>query len=327
MSTARRTPLVSVVIATYQAEQWIGEALRSILSQTRPPDEVVVVDDGSTDGTRAVLENFGTQIRVVWQPNAGYPAAMNRAIREAHGEYVAPCGADDVWEPRKLEWQVETLERHPELDVLFGHAVFFGAFNADHVRPSGEGLLNNHELARDLFRCNVINMPSVVLRRDLFDRVGWFRDRFVADDYEFFFNCLRVGARFYYDPRPLVRYRRHDANITNNAEELIRAMLQVQSANVDRLDDPALVRSVLAGQLFKLGRLLADQGRDGEARDAFHACARRAAPALPSVAIRAATWVALLSLPASPRQQIAGVLVGASRRWDDLRGGRSPALP
>ena len=154
-------PSISVVVATYQAERWIGEALDSILGQTRAPDEVVVVDDGSTDGTAAILEAYGDRIRVVRQPNAGYPTAMNRAIRESHGSYVAPCGADDIWEPRKLEWQAEALVADPGLDVLFGHAVFFGRIEGDHVRPTSTGRLDGQELWQDLFRLT----SSTCLRR------------------------------------------------------------------------------------------------------------------------------------------------------------------
>src|ERR1700722_5116977 len=140
------SPTISVVIAAYQAESFIAEALDSILGQTCPPDEVVVVDDGSTDTTPQILAGYGDRIRVVRQENAGYPVAMNRAIQESTGDFVAPCGADDVWEPRKLEWQQQALIAHPEAGVLFGHAVFFGHVERDHERPTGSGLLDTQSL-------------------------------------------------------------------------------------------------------------------------------------------------------------------------------------
>jgi glycosyltransferase involved in cell wall biosynthesis len=318
---------ISVVLAAYQSELWIGDAVDSILGQTRPPDEVVVVDDGSSDGTSEILAGYGRDIRVLRQENAGYPAAMNRAIRESHGTFVAPCGADDIWEPRKLEWQAETLQRNPDLDVLFGHAVFFGSLHGDHVRPTGRGVLDGDVLWRDLFQMNVINMPSVVLRRELMDRVGWFRSGFLADDYEFFFNCLRAGARFYYDERPLVRYRRHDANITNDDEALLRDMLVVRERNADRLTDPDLARRCRTSDLFKIGRVLAEGDRASEARRAFANSARSAGWRAPAVTLRALCWMGILTAPAGARARSARAAVTLSRRIDELRGGRSPALP
>ena len=95
-------------------------------------------------------------------------------------------------------------------------------------------------------------MPSAVIRRTLFDQLGWFTD-FLADDYEFFFRCLRSGSRFYYEPRTLVNYRRHDSNITNANAEVIEAMYVVRMSNLDRVTDQRLIDEVLAPELFKIG--------------------------------------------------------------------------
>src|SRR5271170_6996882 len=128
---AAAEPSISAVVAAYQAEEWIGEALDAILGQTRPPDEIVVVDDGSTDGTARELDRYARRIRIVRRPNGGCPAAFNTAFREACGDFVAMCGADDIWEPRKLEWQAEAIARHPGADVLFGHARTFGRIESE----------------------------------------------------------------------------------------------------------------------------------------------------------------------------------------------------
>src|ERR1700674_2946625 len=95
--------LVSVVIPTYNYRQFVVEAVESVLAQTYRPIELIVVDDGSTDGTRAELERFEGQIRYMFQENRGLPAARNRGIRAAAGEYVAFLDADDVWAPTKIE--------------------------------------------------------------------------------------------------------------------------------------------------------------------------------------------------------------------------------
>src|SRR6476619_6144156 len=102
-------PTVTVAVAAYQAEQFIAQTLESILAQTRPPDEVIVVEDGSTDGTPGVLERFADRIRIIRQANSGCAASFNTAFRHARCDYVAECGADDLWEPTKLERQVAAL--------------------------------------------------------------------------------------------------------------------------------------------------------------------------------------------------------------------------
>jgi glycosyltransferase involved in cell wall biosynthesis len=288
---------ISAVIATYQAEEWIGEALDSILGQTRPPEEVVVVDDGSTDGTARILASYGDRIRVIEQENAGYPVAMNRAIRESSGAFVAPCGADDIWEPRKLEWQAEALARHPELGVLFGHAVFFGRFEGDHEGPTGSGVLDRGDLLEDFLRINPINMPSAVIRRELLDRLGWFRAGFVADDFEFFFNCLRAGVDFYYDPRSLVRYRRHEHNITSDPSEMHEAMHLVRAWNIDLIEDPRRAERAMAEDLFKIGRAHVNAGNQAKARRSIRRSLRYARGNSLYANARALAWVAILSLP------------------------------
>jgi glycosyltransferase involved in cell wall biosynthesis len=321
-----REPSISAVVATYQAEEWLPEALDSILGQTRPPEEVVVVDDGSTDGTERILAAYGDRIRVIRQENAGYPTAMNRAIREAKGEFVAPCGADDVWEPRKLEWQSEALAEHPQVAVHFGHAVFFGRFEGDHEGPTGSGVLDERALLHDFLRINPINMPSALIRRELLERLGWFMDGFVADDFEFFFRCLRAGVVFYYEPRTLVRYRRHEHNITSDPSEMHEAMRLVRAWNIDLIGNPRLAERVMAQDLFKVGRAHVNAGNPAQARRAIRKSLRYARGNSLYANARALAWIAILSLPSGSNEP-ARAFLGLRRAIRSLPGTRRPSLP
>jgi glycosyltransferase involved in cell wall biosynthesis len=323
--TDRPKPSISAVVAAYQAERFIGEALESIVTQTRPPEEIVVVDDGSTDGTARELERFGDRVRVIRQPNRGYQAAMNRAIGEARCDFVALCGADDIWEPRKLAWQQEAIEAHPDVDVFFGHAVTFGRLEVDMVRPPDTGVLDSTRLLDALLCHNVIATPFVVMRRALFERLGPFVVDFEGDDYDYWFRCLRAGARFYYDPRLLGRYRRHESNLTNNLIGLYRAMNLVRFKHADLVEDRRLLRSVLARDFFRVGRLLVDDGRPREARQHFRRALRYASGTRGSKSARSLGWLAVLSLPEATREQGGHALVGLSRALEQLRGGRRPA--
>jgi glycosyltransferase involved in cell wall biosynthesis len=111
---------VSVVIAAYNAEAYIAEAIESVLGQTVPPDEVVVIDDGSTDGTRGILDRFGKSIVTIIQTNRGQAVAVNKGLAMARGEFIGFLDADDLWTSRKLEMQLALLESDGSVEAAFG---------------------------------------------------------------------------------------------------------------------------------------------------------------------------------------------------------------
>jgi glycosyltransferase involved in cell wall biosynthesis len=309
----KRTPTISAVVAAYQAEDFIAEALESILGQTRPPDEVVVVDDGSTDGTARELERFAGRVRVVRQANGGCPAAFNTAFREARGDYVAMCGADDIWEPHKLEWQAQTIAGHPEADVLFGHAVVVGRVQGEHQRPPISGLLDGEAFRNALFRQNCVCAPTVVIRRSLFERLGPFVEDFGADDYEYWFRCLRAGARFYYDPRPLMSWRQHENNLSARGVWMDECMAQVLRWYQADVRDRAVVCEGFSTVLFRSARRFVDEGKPDEARQAFREALGYAHPSTAFDSARALAWVAILGLPVGARESVGRALVGTTR--------------
>lgn len=106
---------ISAVIPAYNSEQTIGRAIESVLKQTRPADEIIVIDDGSTDATADTVRAFGDKVRLIQQENAGASVARNTGIQAAAGEWVAFLDADDEWLPEKLHLQTEHLHRHPDL--------------------------------------------------------------------------------------------------------------------------------------------------------------------------------------------------------------------
>ncbi|HEX8523946.1 MAG TPA: glycosyltransferase family A protein [Tepidisphaeraceae bacterium] len=113
----KRVP-VSVVIPTYNSASFVVEAIESVLAQTVAPAEIIVVDDGSTDNTAAVLEPYANRIRYIFQENTGVSAARNRGIEAANGDFIAFLDADDIWHPQKLEYQMDVFHRIPALGLL-----------------------------------------------------------------------------------------------------------------------------------------------------------------------------------------------------------------
>jgi glycosyltransferase involved in cell wall biosynthesis len=285
----------------YQAERWIGETLESVLAQTSPPDEVVVVDDGSTDGTAEIVRSFGAPVRLVQQDNGGVSVAYNRAFRESSGDYVAMCPADDIWEPRKLELQREALVAHPEVDVAFAGARYFGIEERDFDGPATAGILNGRDFFREMYRSDVVPAPTAVIRRALFEHVGGFREDLACEDYEFWLRLLQHGAVFFNDPRQLVRLRQHGGNISSQALSMWEMNHQIHEIYAKVLGDDRLARASLARDLRVIGRARLGLGHVETARAAYRASLAQR-PTAGGLA-----WALLLALPGSnePMRRIA----------------------
>jgi glycosyltransferase involved in cell wall biosynthesis len=315
-------PSITVAIPVYQAERFIAETLESVLAQTHPPDEVIVVDDGSTDGTARELERFRERIRVIRQPNGGCAAAFNTAFREARCDFVAECGADDVWEPRKLERQIQALMRHPQIDVAFGLARLFGSAEGCWGMPADDassGILEPRAFGRTMYLTNRVCPSTLLIRRSLYERLGPFaeREEMATEDYEYWMRALHAGAVFHYDPEVLVRYRRHDANASSDHLAMRQADLLVHRRYVDLAGSHSLVRRALAHDHFVLGRLLRDKGRTREARAEFATSLRhRPTP-------RALAWRLLLSVPERHHRALAGRAISLKRALDPRGSGTS----
>jgi glycosyltransferase involved in cell wall biosynthesis len=335
-----RPPRISAVMRAYNAEQYIGESLAAILSQSRPAEEVIVVDDGSTDGTLEQLARFGSEIRVVRQPNRGYAEALNRCFREASGDYVANCDADDIWEPEKLARQVEAVTAHPKIDIAFGAIWVFGETGEwplslhrtgertllTAAGDSSVGIMDQRRFATTMYRNDVICPSSTLVRRELYERLGPFAEHLAAEDYDYWMRALRAGAVFYYDPARLVRYRTHSTQLTADVLGMIRAGHEVRALHADIIDDRRLVHTVHNNDLFRIGRLLVDEDRPRDARDAFRQSLAHAQGGTASENARALGWIVVLSLPARVRGRLGRAMVGCSRALDNIFGTRQPTL-
>jgi len=162
--------LVSCIIPAYNAERWLGDALRSVLDQTYRPVEAIVVDDGSTDRTAEVVASFGDRVVGLGQPNAGPAVALNRGIRASRGEFLAFLDADDLWPPIKLEIQVARLREVPELAAGYG---LVQNFWVDDVKIEEE-TLSGHRILKPI---PGLVTGTLLARRSTFARMGLFEDR------------------------------------------------------------------------------------------------------------------------------------------------------
>jgi glycosyltransferase involved in cell wall biosynthesis len=302
-----KVPTISAVVPVYNTEQYVGEALTAILTQTHPPDEVIVVDDGSTDRTQDELARFRTDIRVVRQSNCGVAGAMNRCFEESRSTYVAKCDADDVWEPDKLERQAETLRVHPEVDVALSGSRFFGLSEGPRAPYPGEGLLDRRELAMRLYRANFICSCTTVVRRSFHRQLGPFREDIACEDYDFWLRALAAGAVFFYDPNALVRCRAHSQQVSSNVLRMHEAEYTTHRWHSGLLENQHLVNKVLARDLSNVARALSDQDRPGEALAAFMSSFRH------KPTLRVLVWMMVLSLPDRFRRPLADGLIATKR--------------
>ena len=118
-------PLISVVIPVYNGERYIGEAIKSVLAQKHRPLEIIVIDDGSTDGTAKIIQQFGDPVQYHYQPNAGLGATRNAGATIAKGEFLAFLDADDLWVSNKLQLQLQQFEEDSSLEISFGNVSQF----------------------------------------------------------------------------------------------------------------------------------------------------------------------------------------------------------
>jgi glycosyltransferase involved in cell wall biosynthesis len=200
-------PAVTLIIPCYNARQYLGEAIESALAQTFRDLEIIIVDDGSTDGSHEVAEQCLPRIRLIRQSNKGLAAARNAAIRNSTSQFIAFLDADDLIEPDKIERQVQVLASRPEIGLVHtGMKRFDGAgWVEDWVLPAAE--VAQGACGPSLFLRNTVCGASVMVRREVVLEAGFYDERFPsAQDYDFSLRCATV-TQFAYIARPLYWWR------------------------------------------------------------------------------------------------------------------------
>ena len=212
------TPTLSVVIPTYNYAHFVCEAIDSALAQSRPPNRVIVVDDGSTDDTRGRVAAYGDKVDYIYQENRGLSAARNTGIEAATGDYVALLDSDDAFHPRKLEVQVGYLEANPEVGLV-GTACFSDpeAMWPEVPSPPVTRLFSLDDLITRIRFCP----SSAVFRRSLWPIIGPFDPAVsAAADRDFWIRSAAVTRLALVDA-PLTFYRIHPQSMTRNVDLMV----------------------------------------------------------------------------------------------------------
>lgn len=198
--------LVSIIIPTYNCRQWISEAIDSALAQTYPDCEIIVVDDGSTDGTRELLrEKYGDQIRYVYQENQGRSAARNHGLRLAQGKYIQFLDADDILMPEKVAYHTRFLEECPRYAAVYGRVqVFFDKNPTCKWDRCDESVYNSGNLLVQEIHHPMLTIMTLV-RREWLECVNGFDESLVRrEDWDLWLRIAYAGGLYAYLPGPVV---------------------------------------------------------------------------------------------------------------------------
>jgi glycosyltransferase involved in cell wall biosynthesis len=221
-------PLVSVIIPAYNGEAYLAEAVESIRRQNYNPLEIIIVDDGSTDGTAQIATSFKGEVRYVYQPNSGGPAAgRNRGVKMAHGSVIAFLDQDDLWPANKLALQVPRLVEDPSLEVVLGR------IQTIRLSQSADGKLDFVN-----FRGPRIHMllSCAIFRKSVFDKLGFFDEtlQYCSDDLDWFMRARECGVSMVILNEVTLFWRIHERNTSRDSSIRNHALTEVLKKSLDR---------------------------------------------------------------------------------------------
>lgn len=309
---------VAVVVPSYNHAPFVAETLRSVFRQTHAPAQLLVIDDGSRDGSARVIEetlkDCPFTCELIARPNRGLCATLNEALSKTDGEYLAYLGSDDLWLPGFLAARVATLEERPRAVLAYGHAFIIDERGEVKDCTLDWARYSDGDARAMLLGENYAPMsPTVLHRRAAVERHGW-NERARLEDYELYLR-LSAEGEFAFDPRVLSAWRKHGSNTSRDFAWMIEARLEAQRNAAARLN-------LSADELARYQRALNFSGAEdllrlGDKRAALRFLRRglKGAPdarALARVALRLVTPYSLFKRRAQRRQ------ASATRRYGKL---------
>ena len=229
-------PSISVIIPTYNRLPFLLEAIESVRQQTSSVQEILIIDDGSTDDTKRIVSTLPLPIRYIWQSNMGPAAARNRGILEANGDWIAFLDSDDLWTQEKIEEQISFIEANPLLEFVFGNMCNFDSQSTasapeildqtvyEYCRAHASNLVNFFEC---LLRTNPVPTPSVLFRRSAVAKIGLLRqDLFCCEDFEWWTRWA-LKARCGFLDKVSVKRRLHSSNIISDRLSILVSVASI----------------------------------------------------------------------------------------------------
>ena len=272
--SAGRDPLppesVAVIIPTYNRSHYLRQAIGSVLAQTRPVDELIVVDDGSTDDTAAVCAGY-PGIRYMYQQNQRQQAARNRAMRDTTATFVYFLDDDDLLMPETIERQLAVFRRRPEVDLVYGRQLRIDA-DGQVIGENFRGHGRPRDMVASLLHNCFVRIQTVLVRREVVLEAGGFdQEMHPCDDYDLWIRLALAGKEFAFLPDLLAKYRVLSGSQARQHDLMVGAHLRVLQKNM-----PHVPERYAAVMHYVLGRALMAGGEDRQAAGEFRAALRRA---------------------------------------------------
>ncbi|WP_134704986.1 glycosyltransferase [Ammoniphilus sp. YIM 78166] len=221
---------VSVIIPVYNHEKFIAETIDSVLDQSHRNTEIIVVNDGSTDGTKEVLHGYKDKILMIEQANAGPSAARNHGLRKATGKFICFLDSDDKFYPSKLERQLQVFRRVQKVGLVHAGATVTKTNNQFWYRYIPRPFHSHKQQIVELLRSNHIVCSTVMVRRELFSRVGYFNESYPRhQDYDMWLRLL-AHCPFGSVPEALILYRWHEQNISRETDKAALRIMKEEAA-------------------------------------------------------------------------------------------------
>ncbi len=261
-------PTVSVIIHTYNNEKFIAETIESVLNQTYKDYEIIIVDDGSVDGTRDALSPYKQKIRYHYKENGGIASAKNTGISLSEAEFVAFLDHDDLWVSDKLQLQMECFKENPQVGLVYAQYTSFRDGKELRTKPE-KGY--SGWIFKELLAKSFIQTSTVMVKKECLNIVGSYDESFsLGDEYDMF---LRISKKFQcgFVDKGLTRYRVHDTNASNNDFLFDNENLGVYKKIYDNFTDldgeeKKILRKRIARYSMKVAEGLISQGKLEESK-------------------------------------------------------------
>jgi glycosyltransferase involved in cell wall biosynthesis len=292
-----QAPLVSVILAVRDREDCVARAVRSVLAQTYPSFELLVIDDGSTDRTAEVVRSFGPRLRLIGIPASGVYAARNAGLRAARGALVAFIDSDDAWFPDKLAAQVPLMR--PGVDLVYGDTIHVTA-PRDSAPRNGQTSFRRAPACRGraataLAWCNFVPTCTALVRRSALEAAGGFSEaQPLSADYLAWFRVASRGEVDFVD-RPVAEYTVHPAGLSFDLGRALSARIDLFEAELDRSASES-THALLRRLIFNLSLHLALAGVRGRARSVPRPLRKAWRTASRTAGRRAGAWAAAFAL-------------------------------
>jgi glycosyltransferase involved in cell wall biosynthesis len=261
-----RKPIrISAVIPAYNYGRYLGRAIESVLAQTRPVDEVIVIDDGSTDDTAAVAASFGQRVRYIYKENRGLSAARNTGIRAAQGDWLAFLDADDCWRADKIQLQMESVERNPDCALVYTSS---STFTLDGVTNSYRAIDPSLIWPTLRYQNCISGGSGVMVRKDVFLELDGFDETLTAcEDWDMW---VRIGRKYKFSlvQEPVTAVMVAHASMSSDHVRMLtnteRILEKTLLADLRGLDRWIWRRKIWASQMFAAS-ISARKGNSGQA--------------------------------------------------------------